>query len=58
VQKLLHRGRNRMLGFVRRRIQDQRPPFSRACRYCRSTRYNRARLISSISHAWASESAC
>jgi hypothetical protein len=58
VQELLHLGRKGVLGFVRRRSQDQRPPFRRACRYCRSKRYKRARLMPSISHAWASESAC
>jgi hypothetical protein len=58
VQKLLHRGRKGVLGFVRRRSQDQRPPFRRACRYCRSKRYKRARLMPSISHAWTSESVC
>jgi hypothetical protein len=58
VQARLHLSRKCMLGFVRRRIQDQRPPFKRACRYCRSTRYKRARLMPSISHVWASESAC
>ena len=53
VQELLHLGRKHTLGFVHRRIQNQRPPFRRAWTYCRSMRYSRARLIPSISHAWA-----
>jgi hypothetical protein len=58
VQKLLYLGRKRMLSVVRRRLQAQRPPCRRACRYCRSTRYNRARLSPSISQAWPSECSC